>query len=164
MIKGFMRHRPTLVRTLVLLLNSSVIALRKLVAPADLPQSDRVRPVELRAYRIVVNLVEAKVEADRDIHLVVADPRRAGATMIVELPSAPTCTAGASASRVRQMRRARLRFVRACGQPGQSRFTRLRGRATIVGVGFFDRIHGQMGVAPNGIELHPVLVFRGRCF
>ena len=28
---------------------------------------------------------------------------------------------------------------------------------TIRGVGFFDRIHGQMGVAPNGIELHPVL-------
>jgi hypothetical protein len=27
----------------------------------------------------------------------------------------------------------------------------------VTGVGFFDRIHGQMGVAPNGIELHPVL-------
>lgn len=30
-------------------------------------------------------------------------------------------------------------------------------RARIVGVGFFDRVHGQTGVAPNGIELHPVL-------
>jgi hypothetical protein len=28
---------------------------------------------------------------------------------------------------------------------------------TVTGVGFFDRIHGQTGVAPNGIELHPVL-------
>jgi hypothetical protein len=27
----------------------------------------------------------------------------------------------------------------------------------MTGVGFFDRIHGQTGVAPNGIELHPVL-------
>jgi hypothetical protein len=27
----------------------------------------------------------------------------------------------------------------------------------VTGVGFFDRIHGQTGVAPNGIELHPVL-------
>ncbi len=26
----------------------------------------------------------------------------------------------------------------------------------ITGVGFFDYIHGQRGVAPNGIELHPV--------
>jgi hypothetical protein len=27
----------------------------------------------------------------------------------------------------------------------------------ITGVGFFDKVHGQMGVAANGIELHPVL-------
>jgi hypothetical protein len=32
---------------------------------------------------------------------------------------------------------------------------------TLFGVGFFDVIHGQRGVAPNGIELHPVL---GICF
>jgi hypothetical protein len=31
-------------------------------------------------------------------------------------------------------------------------------RARITGVGFFDRVHGQMGVSQsNGIELHPVL-------
>jgi hypothetical protein len=29
--------------------------------------------------------------------------------------------------------------------------------ARITGVGFFDRMHGQTGVAPNVIELHPVL-------
>src|SRR5438093_789418 len=27
----------------------------------------------------------------------------------------------------------------------------------ITGVGFFDKLHGQRGLAPNGIELHPVL-------
>jgi hypothetical protein len=27
------------------------------------------------------------------------------------------------------------------------------------GVAFFDFLHGQTGVAPNGIELHPVLDF-----
>ena len=27
---------------------------------------------------------------------------------------------------------------------------------TVMGVGFFDFLHGQDGVAPNGIELHPV--------
>jgi hypothetical protein len=27
------------------------------------------------------------------------------------------------------------------------------------GVGFFDYLHGQSGVAPNGIELHPLLSF-----
>ena len=31
-------------------------------------------------------------------------------------------------------------------------------RAHITGVGFFDKVHGQMGVAQaNGIELHPIL-------
>jgi hypothetical protein len=29
----------------------------------------------------------------------------------------------------------------------------------MVGVAFFDFLHGQTGVAPNGIELHPVLGF-----
>lgn len=28
-------------------------------------------------------------------------------------------------------------------------------RPTITGVAFFDILHGQRGVAPNGIELHP---------
>jgi hypothetical protein len=28
---------------------------------------------------------------------------------------------------------------------------------TVRGVGFFDFIHGQNGVAANGIEIHPVL-------
>lgn len=30
-------------------------------------------------------------------------------------------------------------------------------KVRLTGVGFFDRVHGQSGVAPNGIELHPVL-------
>ena len=29
---------------------------------------------------------------------------------------------------------------------------------TVTGVGFFDVLHGQEGVAPNGIELHPILM------
>ena len=29
---------------------------------------------------------------------------------------------------------------------------------TVTGVAFFDALHGQEGVAPNGIELHPVLM------
>ena len=43
--------------------------------------------------------------------------------------------------------------------PNNSSFTHLTGKATIRGVGFFDFLHGQTGVAPNGIELHPVLRF-----
>jgi hypothetical protein len=30
----------------------------------------------------------------------------------------------------------------------------------VTGVAFFDTDHGQTGVAPNAIELHPILAFR----
>ena len=30
-------------------------------------------------------------------------------------------------------------------------------RVVVRGIGFFDRLHGQTGMAPNGLELHPVV-------
>jgi hypothetical protein len=50
-----------------------------------------------------------------------------------------------------------------CWSGVESAFTTLHGNVTINGVGFWDIIHGQTGVAPNGIELHPVLSFTGTC-
>lgn len=46
-----------------------------------------------------------------------------------------------------------LRFI------GEAIHKRIQTRrlVTITGVGFFDRNHGQEGVASNGIELHPIL-------
>src|SRR2546423_1809893 len=64
-----------------------------------------------------------------------------------------------SITRAHDAGRGRNAFFRACGIPSDSDFTSLQGTATIRGVGFFDTIHGQRGVAPNGIELHPVLSF-----
>jgi hypothetical protein len=98
-----------------------------------------------------------KLEDDVDIHLVIADPRFPARTMIVEFPLA-ICVFRAAPVRKRQMARARAAIVRACGAPSES-FQRLSGTATVTGVGFFDTVHGQTGVAPNGIELHPVLGF-----
>lgn len=116
---------------------------------------------ERTTYRIKARLVAAKHEDDGDFHLVVADPRHPGRTMIVEFPSS-SCTR--HSLKRKAMRRARTAFVRACGLPPSTYFARLHGPATITGVGFFDSKHGQRGVAPNAIELHPVLVFtRARC-
>ena len=95
---------------------------------------------------------------DNDIHLVIKGITTAG-TMIVEFPLAPTCTANATTGAKARMKNARNAFGAACGVPGVSTFTKLQGRATIRGIGFFDFLHGQTGVAPNGIELHPVLRF-----
>jgi hypothetical protein len=66
--------------------------------------------------------------------------------MIAEAPS-PSCDKHATPRRRRQMRAAR-NHVRLCA------------RARVTGVAFFDFDHGQTGVAPNAIELHPILGFR----
>lgn len=57
---------------------------------------------------------------------------------------------------------ARAALKEACGDvPAKTgSLWTLQGTATIVGVAFFDPIHGQGGVAQNGIELHPVLQFQ----
>jgi len=79
--------------------------------------------------------------------------------MIVEFPLAPACTANATSGAKLRMKNARDAFGAACGVPGVSSFTKLKVRATIRGIGFFDFFHNQTGVAPNEIELHPVLRF-----
>jgi hypothetical protein len=140
---------------------SSVRGLRRLRVPPSLPQRARNRPVETSTYRVHARLVESRFEDDSDFHLVIADPRTGG-TMIVEFP-AVYCTLTAKPALRRRMQSARSAFVRACGAPSRSGFDRLRGTATVTGVGFFDFWHGQSGVAPNAIELHPVLWFSGTC-
>jgi hypothetical protein len=135
---------------------TTVWLLRQLPRPSSLP-SHRLGGPERTVYRVRADLVAAKLEEDEDIHLVIADPEQ-GAQMIVEFPD-PGCTRGATPAARSRMRRARASFIRECGPPPSSRFVRVRGRATISGVGFFDFLHGQRGVAPNGIELHPVTRF-----
>jgi hypothetical protein len=66
--------------------------------------------------------------------------------MIAEAPL-PACARRATPVRRRQMTRARAK-VRVCRV------------ARVTGVAFFDFNHGQTGVAPNAIELHPILAFR----
>lgn len=116
----------------------------------------RVLGVETTTYRVQASLVEWKHQGDGDVHLVIADPRNVNETMIVEFPD----QACLQHSRKREaMVAARSALISACGTPRRTFFQRLAGTATVTGVGFFDGVHGQPGVAPNGIELHPVLGF-----
>lgn len=126
------------------LLPIRTVTLRFLVtrpAPADLP--DTRLPFERHVYRVVAAVTLVRQEADQDFHVVLSS----GALhMIAEAPG-PTCTTHATAFRHAQMRLARA-AVRLCS------------RAAVTGVAFFDFQHGQTGVAPNAIELHPILGFR----
>ena len=137
---------------------TTIRALRRKTVPGYLGLR-RGRGVERTTFRVHAKLVEMKLEDDSDIHLVIADPTRTGATMIAEFP-AKACTVGATPTARMKMNRARNALIAACGAPGAS-FRKLDGTATISGVGFFDQIHGQTGVAPNGIELHPVVGISG---
>jgi hypothetical protein len=126
----------------------------KLIAfPAPINPTDRVAPIETTTYRIKVTMDSFKAEADSDIHLAVHDAQ--GHTMIAEFP-APTCDQGSVVAK--QIKTARDAFTKFAGPPSSS-YVPVKGTATIEGIGFFDRIHGQRGVAPNGIELHPVTKF-----
>ena len=137
---------------------TDILQLRELQAPANLPKDRRVSPTELETYVIQAQVQRFKLEHDSDIHVVISPIDRPSETMIVELVDVGCTKAGQSSQR-EAMLSARQSFVAVCGQPS-SRFRTCLARVEITGVGFFDFLHGQTGVAPNGIELHPVLAIK----
>jgi hypothetical protein len=122
--------------------------------PAPVGPTDRVAPVDTTTYRISGTLIFTAKEADGDYHLAIEDA--AGKTMIAEIPN-PTCAAGSVV--LGQITEARKEFEAKFGVPSQYPAPALKPNTpvTLTGVGFFDKLHGQTGVAPNGIEMHPVL-------
>ena len=102
-------------------------------------------------YRLAATLTQYKLESDSDYHLVLSDG--AGRTMITEIPD-PACV-GSSSPLLSSIQKARSEF-NAKYTPTTS-FKTANVPVTVTGVGFFDFLHGQTGVAPNGIELHAVL-------
>ena len=120
---------------------TTVAALTALPAPPHVPTTRL--GAERGVYRVSASVTLVRHEADDDFHLVLQDGTH---HMIAETP-APGCTGGATALRRKQMARTRA-AARICS------------KAIVTGVLFFDFDHGQTGVAPNAVELHPVLGFR----
>jgi hypothetical protein len=110
-------------------------------APSSLP-STRL-PFERHVFTVVARVTFVREEADSDYHLILSEK---GSQMIAEAP-APYCDRRATPRYHREMAHAR-KAARTCA------------RARVTGVAFFDYDHGQTGVAPNAIELHPLLTFR----
>ena len=132
---------------------ATIEALTALPAPAD-PNSQpisRFAPVELTTYSVSGILTDIKREKDEDYHLVLTDPNNPQPTMIAEAPNAH-CAEGSQF----------LQDIEGVRQAIESKFGPITGRrhpnirVTVTGVAFFDPLHGQEGVAPNGIELHPL--------
>jgi hypothetical protein len=131
--------------------STTVSSLTSLSAPQPIPVGSRVSPTETTDWTINATLIEFKAENDSDYHLVISDD--AGNTMIAEIPS-PDCV-GASSPFASAIAQARAKFD-AAFTPSSS-FQHVNVPVQIKGVAMFDFLHGQTGVAPNGIEIHPVM-------
>jgi hypothetical protein len=132
-----LQDRPRLLRPRL----STVANLVGLPRPDHLPATRL--PAERHVFSVIAAVTLVRREADQDLHLVL----ESGADhMIAESPLVPACTVNATRYRRRQIADAR-NAVRLCSE------------ARIVGVQFWDFKHGQTGVAPNAIELHPILGF-----
>jgi len=125
-----------------------------------LPRQTGFNGVEFHTFRATADLVGWKRSPDdNDVHLVIAGPAT-GKTMIVELPLEDCIPSTTSAALRKRMVRARGKLMDACKSVSfTTKLKPLTGSATITGVGFFDKNHGQDGVADNAIELHPVLTY-----
>jgi hypothetical protein len=130
-------------------ITATIATLRTFPPMRPLPQDRRVAPIETTTYSVIATLTEYKVDVDGDYHLVLSDDL--GRTVVARLPS-PACLSGSRfATQIAAARRAfEARFI------PTAEFQRAMVPVEVHGVGFFAFLHGQRGMAPNGVELHPV--------
>ena len=143
-------------------LQTTVADLVVIVRPDDMPllslnpiyQSARSTIAERQMYVVDCEITGYRLEGDGDYHVVIRDDMNN--MMIVEIPDGtddayvdPSSPFKAGIVAARQAFDGTFTVDRAMKATAQ--------KARITGVGFFDKAHGQIGLAPNGIELHPVV-------
>ena len=123
------------------------------------PGHDRGFPAELTTYRVEALLTRVFTEDDQDWHLVLQGLHDHRASIIAEIPD-PQCAGACRSGLAADYARARAAVEEHAPVEGHVAHADMRRhpvRVRVTGIGFFDPTHGQAGVAPNGIELHPVL-------
>jgi hypothetical protein len=143
---------------------TTIASLRQEAAPVPLPNNGRADGnVEHKIWEVTATLVGYKLETDQDYHLVLRDD--AGNSMIAEIPD-PAAAAGSHfLTEITAARKAftdqfslQLQALALEARPGiVAMMVNVSVSVTVRGIGLFDFIHGQVGVAPNGVELHPVV-------
>ena len=124
----------------------------ELPKPSKIKNKPRLKS-ERTVYELIGYVTSFKLEDDRDYHVVIEDPETEE-TMVVEILD-PDCPGIESTSRYETFKEVRDWFKKLF-KPTSS-FKTKRVKVKLTGVGFFDFIHGQRGMAPNGREIHPVL-------
>jgi len=130
---------------------TTIASLTAITPPASLPDNNRVNPTETTVWVIHATLVKYVQAYDSDYHMVLTDS--AGRMMIAEIP-APGCV-GPGSPFAAGIAHARAQFDAMF--TATSTFQTANMPVQITGVGFFDYLEGQEGLAPNGIELHPII-------
>ncbi len=130
---------------------TTIATMRSWNAPGSIPANNRVAPFETTQWVVNGTLVKYKLEDDSDYHLVISD--ESGNTFITEIPL-PSCVAPESPFAA-GIANARAEFDDHF--TATTSFQTVNVPVRITGIGMFDFLHGQTGVAPNGIEMHPVL-------
>lgn len=124
---------------------TTVAALVGLPRPGESRPPDGRLALERRTFRVRARLVETRdAQEDGDIHLVLQDLADPRAVMVAEIPDSLCAIGIRQASDYAEAQR----VARRLGTPIE---------VEVEGVAFWDDRHGQVGMAPNGIELHPVL-------
>lgn len=153
---------------------ATIAELRALAVPALLPPDRRSDGAEKTVWELTATLQAFRRESDGDYHLVISDDQNN--TMIAEIPNPGDITAPSYFAE--QISDARTAFdnrfqvadningptAPAALEPAVApQAQQIAVPVTLTGLGFFDFNHGQLGVAPNAIEIHPVIniVFNG---
>lgn len=107
---------------------------------------------EFNVYEIRCRIKEYRKEDDGDYHLVLVDLKDTTSTIVGEVVN-PLCVDIKKNNFFSTFVSAREEFEKITIAHNKVK----SGTYTIIGVCFFDKIHNQLGVAPNGIELHPIM-------
>ena len=148
---------------------TTIAELTGLPMPAFLPPDGRSDGAEKTVWQLTATLHEFGREADGDYHMVMTDAN--GKTMIAEIPNPGDITSlshfAAQINGARTAFDAHFNIKEDIGAPSvqaaaaapavATAFHRAGITVTLTGLGYFDFAHGQRGVAPNAIELHPVI-------
>jgi hypothetical protein len=148
---------------------TTIAALTALPVPPLLPRDGRSDGAEKTVWQLTATLREFGREADGDYHMVLVDAD--GNTMIGEIPNPGDIISasyfGPQINGARAAFDAHFNIKEDIGAPSvqaavaatatATAFHRAGDTVTLTGLGYFDFAHGQNGVAPNAIELHPVI-------
>ena len=129
---------------------------RSLTKPTLPPQGDNTTrlTVEDTVYSLDCYIIQTKLESDLDYHVEISTIGNTSETMVAEIVN-PECPNIINTSRYTIFKTLRDWYT-ATFSPTTS-FKPIGVSVHITGVGFFDFLHGQTGIPPNGREIHPIL-------